>query len=48
LALNAVAAIYVSGKAKDMLEGVMIAQEMLKSGAAKEKLTQLIKFTRNF
>ena len=46
LALNAGAAIYVSGKAEDMQHGVKVAQEILKSGSAKEKLNQLINYTK--
>ncbi len=45
LALNAGAAIYVSGKAVSMLEGVKQAQSILKSQAALEKLNQLIECT---
>ncbi len=48
LALNAGAAIYVSGKAKDMQQGITMAQAILESGAAKEKLNQLIKYTKGF
>lgn len=48
LVLNAGAAIYVSGKARDLQQGVTMAQVTLKSGAAKEKLNQLIKYTKGF
>lgn len=47
LALNAGAAIYVSGKAHSMQQGVTMAQVTLKSGAALEKFNQLIDFTKN-
>ncbi|MFK8011824.1 MAG: anthranilate phosphoribosyltransferase [Marinicellaceae bacterium] len=45
LALNAGAALYVSGKSDNMNEGIALAQSILKSGAAEEKLNQLIKYT---
>lgn len=45
LALNAGAAIYVSGKAYTMQEGVKLAQNVLQSGAVKNKFKQLIEFT---
>jgi len=48
LALNAGAAIYVSGKTKNLKHGVKMAQSVLQSGAAKEKFNQLINFTRDF
>ena len=46
LALNAGAAIYVSGKTNNMSDGVKIAQEVLQSGKAQEKFTQLITTTQ--
>jgi anthranilate phosphoribosyltransferase len=41
--LNAGAAIYVAGLAKTLEEGVAKADEVITSGAAKDKLQQLIK-----
>ncbi|MBU0629622.1 MAG: anthranilate phosphoribosyltransferase [Candidatus Margulisbacteria bacterium] len=43
--LNAGAAIYVGGLAKDLNEGINKAAESLDSGAAKNKLEELVKFT---
>ena len=43
--LNAGAAIYVSGLAKDLWGGVSKAKEMIESGGARAKLDELIKFT---
>jgi len=40
--LNAGAALMVSGRAKDVKEGVTLAAQALDSGAAREKLVQLI------
>ena len=45
VALNAGAAIYVADKAESLEAGVRTAQERIQSGAAKEKLGQLILFT---
>ena len=45
VALNAGAAIYVADKAESLEIGVSTAQERIRSGAAKEKLEQLILFT---
>lgn len=45
LALNAGAAIYVSGKTDNMQEGVKLAQDVLQSGHVKTKLNQLIELT---
>jgi anthranilate phosphoribosyltransferase len=45
LALNAGAAIYVSGKTDSMLEGVKQAQNVLKSKAVEKKFKQLIEYT---
>lgn len=44
--LNAAAAIYVAGLAPDLWGGVAIARDMIESGKAKAKLTQLIAFTQ--
>jgi anthranilate phosphoribosyltransferase len=40
--LNAGAAIYVAGLAKSLEEGVAKADQVIASGAAKDKLEQLI------
>ncbi len=45
VALNAGAVIYLAGLAKTHIEGVLKAKEMIKSGAALEKLNKLIEFT---
>ena len=45
VSLNAGAAIYVSGQVDSLLQGVELAQQKLKSGAAKQTLNQLIEFT---
>jgi anthranilate phosphoribosyltransferase len=46
LALNAGAAIYVSGVASSIKEGVAIAEDVLASGAAMEKLKELMQFAQ--
>ena len=43
--LNAGAAIYIAGKAKDIEEGVKRAEELIDSGKAAEKLQQFIEET---
>lgn len=48
IALNAGAAIYVSGVADTLAEGVAIAQDTLGSGLAGEKLRELVSFTACF
>ncbi len=48
LALNAGAAIYVSGKVNNLQQGIDVAREILSSGAAKAKFNQLITFTKGF
>ncbi len=45
IALNAGAAIYVSGVADSLKEGVLMAQDAIGSGLAKEKITELAAFT---
>ncbi len=45
IALNAGAAIYVSGIARDLRQGVVMAQDAIASGMAGEKLTELAMFT---
>ncbi len=42
VSLNAGAAIYLSGKAHDLKQGIQMAQEILDSGAAMKKLKELI------
>jgi anthranilate phosphoribosyltransferase len=46
--LNAAAALYVSGVAGSLWDGVALARDALASGAARRKLDQLVKFTRGF
>ena len=46
VALNAGAAIYVANKARDWAEGVAIAQDILASGQAGEKLKELAQVTQ--
>ncbi|MBN3032890.1 MAG: anthranilate phosphoribosyltransferase [Candidatus Saganbacteria bacterium] len=43
--LNAAAAIYVGGKAKDLKEGLKLAEKSIDSGAAYKKLEAIIQFT---
>ena len=45
--LNAAAALYVSGVAPSLWDGVALARDALASGAARAKLEHLVKFTRN-
>jgi anthranilate phosphoribosyltransferase len=44
--LNAAAALYVSGVAPSLWDGVALARDALASGAARGKLAELVKFTR--
>ena len=46
--LNAAAALYVSGVAPSLWDGVALAREAIASGGAKRKLDQLVQFTRTF
>ena len=46
VALNAGAAIYVSGRAESMKAGVERATQVIKSGAAKQKLEEFVAFTQ--
>jgi anthranilate phosphoribosyltransferase len=46
--LNAAAALYVSGVAGSLWDGVALARDTLASGAARSKLDQLVKFTRTY
>lgn len=48
VALNAGAAIYVSGVADTLAEGIAVAQDTLASGLAGEKLRELVSFTACF
>ena len=45
--LNAAAALYVSGVAGSLWDGVALARDALDKGAARAKLDQLVKFTRS-
>jgi anthranilate phosphoribosyltransferase len=46
--LNSAAALYVSGVAGSLWDGVALARDAIASGAAKAKLHQLVTFTRGF
>lgn len=46
--LNAAAALYVSGIAPSLWDGVALARDCIASGKARAKLDQLVKFTRGF
>ena len=46
--LNAAAALYVSGKAGSLWDGVAMARDAIASGAARAKLDQLVAYTRKF
>ncbi|MBU3069076.1 anthranilate phosphoribosyltransferase [Aestuariicella sp. G3-2] len=46
IALNAGAAIYVSGIAESLKEGISMAEDAIGSGLAKEKMAELAAFTR--
>lgn len=46
IALNAGAAIYVAGIATDLREGVIMAEDVIGAGLAKEKLAELASFTQ--
>ena len=43
--INAGAALYVAGKVNSVKEGVELAQELIDSGKAFEKLKEFIKYT---
>ncbi|WP_375723758.1 anthranilate phosphoribosyltransferase [Arcobacter sp. KX21116] len=45
--LNAGAALFIDDKAKDIKEGIEIARETINSGKAKEKLDQIINFSKS-
>ena len=46
--MNAAAALYVSGVAESLWDGVALADNAIASGKAREKLEQLVKFTRAY
>ena len=46
--LNSAAALYVSGVAGSLWDGVAAAREAIESGAARAKLDQLVRFSRSF
>ena len=46
--LNAAAALYVSGVAGSLWDGVALARDALSTGAARARLDQLVKLTRTF
>ena len=48
VALNAGAAIYVAGKAESFEDGVELAMEQMRSGAARAKLDAYVTFTQQF
>ncbi|WP_428022875.1 anthranilate phosphoribosyltransferase [Arcobacter sp.] len=45
--INAGAALYIDNRAKDIEEGIAIAREAITSGKAKEKLEQIINFSKS-
>ncbi len=45
--INAGAALFIDNRAKDIEEGINIAREAITSGKAKEKLEQIINFSKN-
>ena len=45
VALNSGAALYIAGKAATIREGVKMAEELIDSGKAKEKLEEFIRFS---
>jgi anthranilate phosphoribosyltransferase len=46
--LNSAAALYVSGVAGSLWDGVALARDAIESGGARRKLDQLVSFTRGF
>ena len=46
--MNAGAALYAANKAVSLAEGIQLARESIASGAARAKVDELIKFTKNF
>ncbi|MFC1540807.1 anthranilate phosphoribosyltransferase [Candidatus Margulisiibacteriota bacterium] len=45
--INAAAAIFVGGKARELTEGVKLAAKSIDTGAARQKLEELIEFTQS-
>ncbi len=48
VALNAGAAIYISGLAADLKDGIALAKKSISSGAAQKTLTDWISLSRSF
>jgi len=46
--LNAAGAMFIGGKAKSFAEGIQLADEIIESGAAQDKLNQLITASQDF
>jgi anthranilate phosphoribosyltransferase len=46
--MNAAAALYVSGVANSLWDGVAAARDAIANGGARAKLDQLVKFTRTY
>ena len=47
LLLNAGAALYVGKKAESLVEGIKLADELIKNGSAYKKLEELIQYTKD-
>ena len=45
VALNSGAALYIAGRAASLKEGVKMAEELIDSGKAKEKLEEFIRYS---
>jgi len=45
--INAAAALFIDNRAKDIKEGIQIAKDVITSGCAKEKLQQIIDFSKS-
>ena len=48
MALNSGAALYVAGLAASLKDGVQLAQQVIASGAARDKLSALVKLSSSF